>query len=335
MGQLNSLAYRYLLSREEDAMADNLLDFLGCSPLTYELQRAIPVGDEFDHIDDEDVEKCRKEGKLSIWDAQRSVFLSFENQPWFERHYGRCGYDSSMALASITFYSRNAHGFRGYSGELPLNLKLFDDRDTLLEALGSPSFSNCHRDNSHRDYWIVGKYQIESCYRRGKVVYMRYSPPLRALLQPPQPFSGPDFGRMINCLGYPVDSPEIAALFPDNDLADYRHDIESLGEAHLNLTDGIDLYFWQDKLQKFSGFRLRRENDLNGVGYLGPLPYGINFDDTREVVLDKIGAEPARSRIDTEDGYDEWRFERIRLHILYSFLDQRVYRVTILANDPC
>ena len=81
-----------------------------------------------------------------------------------------------------------------------------------------------------------------------------------------------------------------------------------------------------------SGLRYRVDLDFKSTSYAGALPNGLDFDDPVAVVVAKLGTPPVAESFDGRDGYQRWRLARTDLHVLYSQLEDRIYRVTLLAH---
>jgi hypothetical protein len=72
-----------------------------------------------------------------------------------------------------------------------------------------------------------------------------------------------------------------------------------------------------------------RDRDLEARGWQGDLPFGIRMDDSPSQVLAKVGHPPVRRSEQRLTGSAMWHFEKFSLHVVYSTLDNLVYRVTV------
>lgn len=102
-------------------------------------------------------------------------------------------------------------------------------------------------------------------------------------------------------------------------------------------TRGIELYFRPSQKQGeshyiFSGARYIHKGLFFSAGFDGELPKGLSFEDTPELAAKKVGAFPVTGAADELTGYYVWKLPEYLLHVGFSVMEQRVYRIRVAAH---
>jgi hypothetical protein len=101
-------------------------------------------------------------------------------------------------------------------------------------------------------------------------------------------------------------------------------------------TRGVELYFRPsakitENFYIFTGARYIHKGLFFSVGFDGALPKGLTFEDTPEAAVKKVGAYPIAGNADELSGYYVWNLPEYMLHVGYSVMEQRVYRIRVAA----
>ena len=144
--------------------------------------------------------------------------------------------------------------------------------------------------------------------------------------------------------GLALQSLELQRLLDPLPIARRLDEIRDYGEADFSADFGLELFFMRgedfpavDGASRapsgtyLSGVRYRTDLDFQSDGYQGPLPAGLEFDFNLELTRARLEDPPLEEAIDERDGYQLWRLDGVDLHVLYSFLEDRIYRVTLMV----
>lgn len=82
----------------------------------------------------------------------------------------------------------------------------------------------------------------------------------------------------------------------------------------------------------FSAVTYYAERELDARMWTGPLPLGLRFDDTQRQAMAKVPAPPAVQHNMPLSGYAVWHFTQVGLQLLYSNLENRLLRMTLMAE---
>lgn len=290
-------------------------------------------------IDDDDSDGPVVETQSWVKNSRAGIEFGFDDgAAWLgldETEYGR----RPMLLTQIYFYGQH-HGVRPYQSEFPLGLQLSDDRAAVRRKM-SPYDASRH---SHlRDTWDTPAYRITVGYaEEGQcidvVLCMLREPPL-----PPLPYAlapVPSVESLIALFGSPLDDPALKQALEPLGLKNRTDDIRDSGEADFSNPYGLIVNFSAPANRKgreanavlLSNITFLRERELGGRGWPGALPCGLAFEDSPEMAIGKLG-RPADLLDDDEDfsGTATWNEAEFTLYILYSSIENRIFRVGLIA----
>lgn len=315
------------------------------------VQSLVEDWEQLDWIDEEDLEKASLDRRLSLINRDLGLYLFFTDSASYYERFGESKSQGSLILSRVVLLLNFHPNYQPYQGALPLGLAADDFYPQLLAKAGAPSKSWLAADGAvSKARWLLGGIDIDVSFVHGsgaiKLVSLTPEPvQLRRVPIPPRP-DLPAPAQLTELFGQPLlvlkDHPTMKMF----DLSAYEDEISHYKEADFSKQYGFELYFSPgenfdheryantpatDELC-LSGARYRTDLDFSSNGYLGPLPWGLELDDTPDSTSAKAPGEPAEQLIDPEDGYQEWQTQTCSVHVLYSYLEDRIYRVTLLAR---
>lgn len=234
-----------------------------------------------------------------------------------------------LLLVQAYFYS----GFddvKSFTDELPFALTFEDSREIVRAKLVDfEATRHSYRD----DTWDVEGYRLSVMYTKAGAAIDRIA---CRMLAAPIPRTAqiqqPDLVRVADTFGYEMRSPEFRALWShtltDDDYRAARDD----GELDLTQSYGATLGFAESSSGPvFRSITLHRNRDQESVGWSGPLPQGLSFEDSPDSLFGKISGRPIQQADSALTGHAVWHFDSYTLHVLYSHLDNRLLRVKLIA----
>lgn len=108
----------------------------------------------------------------------------------------------------------------------------------------------------------------------------------------------------------------------------------SVDDGKIDLTDsfGVTLHVERDSdIPLLKAISLHSNRDANAVGWQGQLPYGLDFEDSPDVLFQKISVQTVSASQGIVTGYAVWTFHDYTLHVLYSCVDNRLLRIKLIA----
>lgn len=232
-------------------------------------------------------------------------------------------------LTQAYFYS-GFDDIKPFGGALPFDLTLQDSREVARKKLGDfEPTRHSYRD----DTWDVEGYRLSVMYTEGGQAIDRIA--CRMLAAPiPRKDSvqNPDLVRVTDTFGYEVTSPEFRALWSHTLTDDDYRIARDSGELDLTQSYGATVDFAETGVGAvFRAITLHRNRDQESVGWSGPLPQGLDFEDSPDIMFGKLSAQPIQQADSVLTGHEVWHFDNYTLHVLYSNLDNRLLRVKLIA----
>jgi hypothetical protein len=234
-----------------------------------------------------------------------------------------------LLLTQAYFYS-GFDDIKPFGGTLPFDLTLQDSREVARKKLGDfEPTRHSYRD----DTWDVEGYRLSVMYTEGGLAIDRIA--CRMLATPiPRKDSvqNPDLVRVTDTFGYEVTSPEFRALWSHTLTDDDYRIARDSGELDLTQSYGATVDFAETGVGAvFRAITFHRNRDQESVGWSGPLPQGLDFEDSPDIMFGKISAQPIQQADSVLTGHAVWHFDNYTLHVLYSNLDNRLLRVKLIA----
>ncbi|MFY9268387.1 MAG: hypothetical protein WAO55_01420 [Candidatus Manganitrophaceae bacterium] len=276
---------------------------------------------------------------------RQGVELGFADEVYFQagEKSKRRRKGAPLILFQIYFYTqRDDDDIKEFTGRLPFGLQWSDNRDQARQKL----FRHESTRRSHlKDVWELPGYRMTVGYKKGNkaidsiVCEVGLNPwPEKGRVQPtlgisdwPPLFGLPSSSSTLRERLHPLDLDE--KIEEDEHELDFRYEC------------GLELYFTQSKNLKlgrrrvltkgqdlvFGAVRFYRSRELDARQWIGELPFQLSFDDTQQRMIEKVGRPPDEQDDDDLEGFGLWYFEGYSLHVYYSNMDNRLYRVTLMA----
>lgn len=234
-----------------------------------------------------------------------------------------------LLLSQAYFYS-GVDDIRAFADELPFGLTFEDSRETVrAKLLEFEATRHSYRD----DTWDVEGYRLSVMYAGAGTAIDRIA--CRMLASPitrKAHAQHPDLARVADTFGCEARSPEFRALWSHSLTDDDFRAIRDDGELDLTQSYGATLGFAESSFgPMFRSITLHRNRDQESVGWHGPLPLNLDFEDSPETLFAKIASQPIQQADSVLTGHAVWHFDSFTLHVLYSNLDNRLLRVKLLS----
>jgi hypothetical protein len=326
---------------------------LGAAFQSPALQLAIHKWPQLEWIDDEDLQGAVRDHRLSLMNQELGLYLFFTDDQTYRDRYGPPKSAGSLILSRAVYLLGLLPAYTVYAGPLPMALASTDDFAALRAKAGAPSQVWRAGDRVCKARWeheaLVMDVSLATSGTGLKVVSLTpqrsQQSRRREAVRAQACGMLPDPAEFLSLLGTPLSILATLAPLAPLDLASHQKEIAEYGEADFTRAWGLELYFKPGRdIDRsvhpgpgssepcLSGMRYRADLDFSSPGFKGPLPYGLAFDDPPAMVTTKLGGPPFWSSFDERDGAERWRFERADVHVLYSVLEDRIYRVTLLAR---
>jgi hypothetical protein len=254
------------------------------------------------------VEENHHLGKArSLWGSGRLLFV---------QAYYYAGFDD---VAACTF-------------ALPHGITWNDKREQVRERMAEAS-ATLHSAPLSDTWDLPEGYRMTVTYAgtplRAERMVCRLEP---VPLIPPENISSPRLDRVIAHWGGSVAQPEWRALWQDWLDDDAIELGATAGEIDLADSFGVTLHVNTDGGKPLlRAITLHRNRDANTVGWTGQLPLGLDFEDSPDILFQKIRQKPVSASQGSTTGHAVWNFPDYTLHVLYSCVDNRLLRIKLLA----
>jgi hypothetical protein len=260
------------------------------------------------------------------------IEFGFEDEATFTGNGSLQPGKGAMLLTQLYFYGDHPE-MRPYLDRLPFNLQLADDRPKVRARL--------RQFEPMRRSWVRDTWELEEC--RLTVSYAdqgaRIAFLLCALPVPPSETRDdivivPTVNELIGQLGRRMDDTELRKIVRPLRIDQYLQNRGSTVIALMREEYGLELHFGgvpSMDASAFTNFFVYRDREAEARGWTGGLPHGLCFDDSPEVVFQKMG-RPADVQSEAEfDGHALWHLPDYSLQVHYSTMDNWILSVRILA----
>ena len=268
--------------------------------------------------------------------------LGFVDAAYFRGEIKPLWRSEGLILNQLTFYSDTRGSVKAYEGKLPHGLSMHDTRATVREKLISCEST---RRSYLTDRWDIENYRLIVAYKPNdagvdsvhiKLPIWPYPQHARE-----QPTVAAD--EWLSLFGEPQNSETLQLnLTPLNIVERIEEDED---EREVSFTDacGITLYFEEarriklpalrltDRTLVFSAVKFFRARDQEARQYSGALPLGLDFNDSPETLLKKLGRKPDKHDDGSTTGRALWHFQQFSLQVLYSTLENHLFRIMLMA----
>jgi hypothetical protein len=224
-----------------------------------------------------------------------------------------------------------------YRNRLPYGLSFGDDRQTVrskIDRLGAP------RRSYVRDVWDLPQHRLVVSYASDNT---RIVDVVACLPDGPWPATEDDLGPfpsmrdIVPLFGKAPDDAEFVRTFYPFGVLYEAQQSETACKVDVREEFGFELHFdlaterhrpGSDR-RRFKSITLYRDRDQDARGWRGDLPFGITMNDSPAAMFAKVPAEPVKKSERKMSGSALWELPPFSLHIVYSLLDNLVYRVTV------
>ncbi len=286
-------------------------------------------------LDDDPAE----EGGYCDWVLVRrkGVELGFADSTWFNAEPRTRWGTGDLILTQVYFYSA-FDDVQTYGGELPFGLAWTDDRVNARQKLGA---FEATRHSYLTDTWDTDAFRITVTYKDDfkalDRIFCRIDP---KPITPEVSVEPPTVAAIQGAFGIQPTESSFRALWGEAFQTNRKF------PAMLDMTNtiGVELYFHKakelrlnfpgDKLPSglvFAAIRFLAERQDDGCGWKGELPFDLTFEDSPETLFQKIPRRPDDQDDDELAGFALWHFPTHSVHVLYSHVDNRLLRITLMA----
>jgi hypothetical protein len=320
---------------------DDLVALLGLEVQTPAIQRSLSelahgMQPELDPDDDE---------VLVDWVTVNETGLEygFEDEAYVRALDPSKRRDSPLILSQLYFYG-DTEKTQPFPFPLPFGLTFNDTRYLVRQKLGAYETS---RRSYIRDAWRLPSFDVTVAYQResGKLesvfCHLPYAPwePIEGNVELLVPFT-PEF--FANLFGLRWSNEELRRNLAPLGFDGLLGEVRAEHTADLRFTVGLELIFAQSHQilmadQKyplaltFAGVTFYANRELDAREWAGLLPFGLAFADTQTDLRVKIGRAPEEITDEDRSGLAVWHFARFTLNVVYSNIENRILRVTMLA----
>jgi len=318
---------------------------LGRTLKSDEVQAVVNGWEQLEWVDEEDLEAARIDGRLSLMNHEVGLYLFFTTADRYTRRYGKPQGEDSLVLARIVFLLNFGRGFSPFSGPLPLGLAPAEHCESIMQRVSRPVRSWSVGGRVCKARWQPDNLDVDVSFSAQGIKLVSVTPAPRTAGDHTPSMPLPTPAEFVDLFGMPLSSlrrrPELKGL----NLGARVAEIGTYGEADFSAEYGLELYFKpggeidrgiypgpQTNEPCLSGLRYRVDLDFSSTGYKGGLPKGLDFGDPVEVATAKVEVPPDKESFDEHDGYQRWHLARTDFHVLYSLMEDRIYRVTLLAH---
>lgn len=272
----------------------------------------------------------------------RGIELGFADAAYFAGEPRALWRERGLTLCQLTFYSDSRQGVSAYTGELPFGLQMSDSRAAVRAKLAAHE-ATCRTHVT--DCWTFGGHRVVVAYKPGAqgLDSVHIKCPLVPLDERLRQQPAIDAAAWLDLFGQAVDSAHLQAALAPLDLSGRIEDDGDPREVEFLKECGLTLYFEQaqrlrntPRNSKGAGLvlgavKFHCDRDMEARGYRGALPFGLSFDDSPEGLAARIGAPPDRQDDGSMTGRMLWHLETVSLQVLYSTIENHLFRVMLMA----
>jgi hypothetical protein len=224
-----------------------------------------------------------------------------------------------------------------YRNRLPYGLSFGDDRQTArskIDRLGAP------RRSYFRDVWDLPQHRLVVSYasddtRIVDVVACLPDAPWPSTVDDVVPF--PSIRDIVPLFGKSPKDPEFVRTFYPFGVLYEADQSETACAIDVREEFGFELHFDLTGDRRSGGgdrrhlrsITMHRDRDMEARGWRGDLPFDITMNDSPSQLFAKVPEAPIKTAERKVSGSALWELRDFSLHVLYSLLDNLVYRVTV------
>jgi hypothetical protein len=277
----------------------------------------------------------RKHG-LELGFVDEIFFLAGEK--WRRRRKG-----VPLILDQVYFYTA-FDDISTFAGRLPFNLQWSNTRvQTRQKLLPYEKTRRSYR----KDTWDVPGYRMTLDYKEDGATIASIVCQLGLKPWPEKGRVQPILGiaDWLGLFGLPPTSPTLRKRLLPLKLQEWFKQGGDEYEANFTFECGLELYFAPFKTLEltqeplvvkrtdlvFAAVQFLRARDLDARQWTGELPIGLSFDDTQEMMVNKVGRAPDYQVDNRFSGTAVWHFPKYSLEVYYNNIDNHLARVNLMA----
>ncbi len=237
--------------------------------------------------------------------------------------------EGELLLTQAYFYAGFDH-VQPFSDVLPKGLCFTDDRGLVRAKLAA---FEATRHSYKNDTWDVDGYRLSITYTdQGKGIDRIACRILASPIQTDHDVCWPALAAIMAAFGADIYSEEFLNLWGNLITKEKLQEGVEENEIDLRLDYGVTISLVAAGTAPiFQAITLHRNRDMEGTGWKGDLPFGLQFDDSPAILFEKINQLPEQHSDSPLTGHAVWHFSKGTLHILYSNLDNRLLRIRLIA----
>jgi hypothetical protein len=224
-----------------------------------------------------------------------------------------------------------------FKGELPYGLAFGDSQDTVRRKLFRYEYS---RHSFITDTWDIENHRLNVYYSKDRqhiehIVCYIVNKPLSRDSEPVYP----RLHEVIAAFGSDIRSRGIVALWGEKGAAEIRKKMLDSESDDINVclrnSHGVDLYFSGNQHEMlFHAITLYADRRFESVGWMGELPCDLRFEDSPEILFQKLKRAPAEHSDDLKRdmGNAVWHFPNHDMNVIYSHRTNRILQVDLYAR---
>lgn len=249
---------------------------------------------------------------------------------------------TELQLSQVYLYGKHPH-VAPYGGPLPFGLLISDNRATVRTKLAAVS-STCRIYK--RDAWDMGRYTLVVAYANGGtcIDYLLF---LQSADSSPHDLSQrtiePSLDAIVRTFGQPLAGDTVEELFAPLGWQRRSTAVRNGGLVSLRQRYGIDVIGRAASAVKLSGERpsatskvlaevvLHRPGSLGSAGWMGELPFGLQWNDSPAVLADRVPQPPDDAY---ENDFSGWTLKHetyASVQIHYSTMENFMVQIRVLA----
>ncbi|AWH38225.1 hypothetical protein C1929_16375 [Stenotrophomonas sp. ZAC14D1_NAIMI4_6] len=275
--------------------------------------------------------------------GQGMLFSFSERNYWNGRSVTSHGRSGQLIFTNVAVTAGIPDVMRRYEGELPFGLQWEDDRTAARKRFVVAGFG----DRLHagkRDAWWLPEYRIRLTYQPECIKQagacgifdISLGIPMRPLARAPATPEYPSAEQVLAVLGRSTNDPDFQVVFRGLGLASL------MAEASSEVVDRADehgfiLYF--DSRQGVpggqpvcTGISFVRDQLGNSRAWAGPLPFGLQFDDSPSILEERMGQRASRWRDEGTFGSASWSLPGLQVSVNFDSLDNCLESVRVIAE---
>lgn len=242
------------------------------------------------------------------------------------------GDDSNLICTQLTYFAADAREhIAQWIHHLPHDLSFTDNREGVRLKLNA--FEKT-RKSYITDRWDIGRYKLIVSYFKdsGLIETIHLKLPIASYPEKhrdqPEKLSLLTANKWVSLFNHAENEEELSSLLAPLSLKTAIEDGEGR-EADFVNDCGLELGFFAPTKQ-LSLVKFYRARDREARQWLGELPFSLDFDDSPEMLWEKVKYEPEKRSDGSTTGHALWHFEKFSLHVLYSTIENQLFRVTLM-----